>query len=210
MDTTKPATPYLDAIREALQHGDNILISGRPHSGITTFLDTLVNEAAGMHNPGRRMIILEDNRRELHVPETNVAALRANIEQESPERGRYILGFSELLDGLMNFGTSIDSLVFGDINDQDAARALLTAARVGIRGFLGCIHAYGGGVDTLHVLEMLLGSNDTRTRQAIARFIQLIVRLEKPAEAPYKPYIADVSRVMGVDAAGEYVLEEVA
>jgi Flp pilus assembly CpaF family ATPase len=209
MDTTAPS-PHTDAIREALQRNDNILISGGPSSGKTTFLDTLVNEAARMHHLSRRTVIIQADCQELHIPEhANVLALRANVEQEDAVRGHYIIGFSELLSDLLEFGAPIDSLVFGDILNQDAARALLIAERAGIRGFLGNIHARGG-VNALYRLEMLLGLNHHMLnghRKAIARFVQLTVHCEMTDAR--KRYISDVSRVIGVDATGEYVLEEV-
>lgn len=210
MQTTKSPTPHLDAIREALGRNDNILISGGPNSGKTTFLDTLLNEATRMHNPARRTIVLQADAQELHIPENaNILSLRANVEQESPERGRYTLGFYEILDDLIKFGAPIDSLVFGDILNEDAARAFMLAATVGIRGFLGNIHAHAG-IRTLHRLDMLLGSYGKEQRYVISQFVQLIVHFGTRDTGEPRRFIDDVSRVIGVDASGEYVLESVA
>jgi Flp pilus assembly CpaF family ATPase len=87
----------------------------------------------------------------------------------------------------------------------------LQALNTGARGLATTLHC-DSCVDALYRLEDLLRNGNTLPpRTMIVRFVDFIVYMQK-VETPNgrEHQIADMLRVLGVDAAGEYVLESVA
>jgi Flp pilus assembly CpaF family ATPase len=58
---TDAAEDALGAVRAAIRRRDNILVSGRPGAGKTTYLNALLREAS-VARPHERLVVIEDGR----------------------------------------------------------------------------------------------------------------------------------------------------
>jgi type IV secretion system protein VirB11 len=194
----------LAAVEAALRRRDNILISGRPGAGKTTFLNDLLLETAVLR-PAERLVVIED-RPELHPAQADSLALLARVEQAAPDGRRYTYGFPAALADALR--TDFDALVWGELRDGESAQGLLLAANTGVRGVMATIHA-DSAVDTLQRVEDLVRlAGAPAIRRTVARFVQLVVHLEMTADRAQR-YVSEVVRILGVDAAGDYILQPV-
>ncbi len=206
--TGEPEAPFecgrdqLAAVDAALCRRDNILISGRPGAGKTTFLNDLLLEAA-IVRPAERLVVIED-RPELHPAHADALSLLARVEQAAPDGRRYTYTFPAALADALR--TDFDALVWGELRDGESAQGLLLAANTGVRGVMATVHA-DSAADTLQRVEDLVRlAGAPAIRRTIARFVQLVVHLEMTPDRSQR-YVSQVVRVLGVDAEDAYILQ---
>jgi pilus assembly protein CpaF len=194
---------YAGAIADAVERRENVGIVGRPGAGKTTFLDTLLHESARLR-PDARLVSLED-RRELHASHADTLQLYAKVEQAYPNGTRFEYSFHDLLEDVLR--TSSDILAYGELRSGAATVSLLAAMNTGVSGLMFTLHA-SSAVDALSRLEDLLKlAGAPVIRRTIARFVQMFVFLDMGDDRVRR--VAEVVRVVGVDADGEYMLESV-
>jgi type IV secretion system protein VirB11 len=198
----EPTRDALAAVRAAIRRRDNILVSGRPGAGKTTYLNALLREAA-IARPHERLVLIED-RPELQPSHADALSLLARVEQAAPDGRRYTYSFPDALADALR--TDFDALVWGELRTGESAQGLLLAANTGVRGIMATIHA-DSAADTLQRVEDLVRlAGAPAIRRTIARFVQLVVHLEMAPDRSER-YVSEVVRVLGVDDHDEYQLD---
>jgi pilus assembly protein CpaF len=120
---------HLDLVRDAVQRGGNILISGGTSTGKTTLLNAL----AGFLPSGDRVVVIEDTA-ELQIERRNLVRLEARREQgEVPA-----VTIRDLLRATLRHRP--DRIIVGEVRGGEAFD-LLQALNTGHSGSLSTIHA---------------------------------------------------------------------
>jgi pilus assembly protein CpaF len=117
-------------LAEAVERGDNILISGATSSGKTTVLNVL----AQFIPDEDRILILEDTA-ELYIKKPHVISAEAQLDTHKSQ-----IGFADLLKAALRHRP--DRIIVGEIRGAEA-RVLLDTLNTGHRGSLTTIHANG-------------------------------------------------------------------
>lgn len=117
-----------EMLAEAVQRGDNLLISGATSSGKTT----LANVLAGFIPENDRILILEDVA-ELYIRKPHVISAEAQLDTHKSQ-----IGFADLLKAALRHRP--DRIIVGEIRGPEA-RVFLDALNTGHRGSLTTIHA---------------------------------------------------------------------
>ena len=122
-------TPELATkLQEAVQRGDNILISGGTGTGKTT----LVNILADSIPDEDRILIIEDTA-ELAIRKPHVVSAEAQLDTH-----KSTITFDDLLKAILRHRP--DRIIVGEVRGTEA-RTLLDALNTGHRGMLTTIHA---------------------------------------------------------------------
>lgn len=117
-----------ETLADAVQHGDNLLLSGATGSGKTT----LANVLADFIPESERILIIEDVA-ELYIRKPHVISAEAQLDtHKSP------VGFADLLKAALRHRP--DRIIVGEIRGTEA-RVFLDALNTGHRGSLTTIHA---------------------------------------------------------------------
>jgi pilus assembly protein CpaF len=128
-------------LAEAVQHGDNLLISGATSSGKTT----LANVLADFIPENDRILILEDVA-ELYIRKPHVISAETQLDTH-----KSLVGFADLLKAALRHRP--DRIIVGEIRGPEA-RVFLDALNTGHRGSLTTIHA-NSAEDALRRLAQL-------------------------------------------------------
>ncbi|WP_353069858.1 ATPase, T2SS/T4P/T4SS family [Tunturibacter empetritectus] len=128
-------------LSDAIERGDNLLISGSTSSGKTT----LTNVLASFIPDGDRILILEDVA-ELNIKKPHVISAEAQLDTHKSE-----ISFADLLKAALRHRP--DRIIVGEIRGTEA-RTFLDALNTGHRGSLSTIHANSAG-DALRRLAQL-------------------------------------------------------
>lgn len=115
-------------LREAVQRGDNILVSGGTGTGKTT----LVNILADSIPDEDRILVIEDTA-ELAIRKPHVVAAEAQLDTH-----KSAITFDDLLKAILRHRP--DRIIVGEVRGGEA-RTLLDALNTGHRGMLATIHA---------------------------------------------------------------------
>jgi pilus assembly protein CpaF len=124
------AKEQAQTLAEAVERGDNILISGATSSGKTTVLNVL----AQFIPDDDRILILEDTA-ELHIRKPHVISAEAQLDTHKSQ-----ISFADLLKAALRHRP--DRIIVGEIRGAEA-RVLLDALNTGHHGSLTTIHANG-------------------------------------------------------------------
>ena len=130
-----------ETLKNCIQRGDNLLISGSTSAGKTT----LANVLAGFIPDGDRILILEDVA-ELYIRKPHVISAEVQLDTHKSQ-----IGFSDLLKAALRHRP--DRIIVGEIRGPEA-RVFLDALNTGHRGSLSTIHANSAG-DALRRLAQL-------------------------------------------------------
>lgn len=128
-------------LADAVNRGDNLLISGATSSGKTT----LANVLAGFIPENDRILILEDVA-ELYIKKPHVISAEAQLDTHKSQ-----IGFADLLKAALRHRP--DRIIVGEIRGVEA-RVFLDALNTGHRGSLTTIHA-NSAEDALRRLAQL-------------------------------------------------------
>ena len=202
VEAREPIGNMLQAVRAAIRRKDNILVSGRPGSGKTTYLNAVLRETATVRT-GERLVMIED-RPELQPSHADVLSILALVEQAEPDGRRYAYSYADAQADALR--TDYDAIAWGELLTGQSAQGLLLAANTGVRGIMTTIHA-DSAFETLHRVEDLLRlAGLPAIPRTIARFVQFIVHLKMSPDRSSR-YVAEAVRVLGVDDGDQYVLE---
>ena len=160
----------------ALRDRTTVLVCGEPNSGRTTLLNSLISQASLIRiGPGRLLTIEEAQVSEFHNPPGwKLIALRANVLQTGPT-GPVASGFRDLVSSLLDFGSTIDLFIFGEINTRDAAEAFLLAWEAGFRGLMATIPGPNAEDALEYFTELLADEDNFRVRERIANIQPLVL-----------------------------------
>ena len=161
----------LQILGEAIDHRDNILISGGTGTGKTTLLNAL----AVFLPPEDRLVVIE-NIAELQLTASNLVRFEARREQE----GSAAVTIRELLKATLRHRP--DRIILGEVRGGEAYD-LLEALNTGHSGTLSTIHANSAARALSRLASCALQSGVdlpyTAIRHAIAECIQMVVHLER-------------------------------
>ncbi len=173
------------ALRKAVAGRENILVAGGTGSGKTTLTNALLAEIAGTSD---RIVLIEDTR-ELQCTAPNLVAMRTKDG---------VATLSDLVRSSLRLRP--DRIPIGEVRGAEALD-LLKAWGTGHPGGFGTIHA-GTALGALRRLEQLIQEAVTTVpRPLIAETIGLIAVLVRDGAGRR---LAELARVEGLDASGEY------
>ena len=176
------------ALAAAVAGRRNILVAGGTSTGKTTLVNALLAEVA---KSGDRVVLIEDTR-ELQCAAPNLVSLRTKDG---------VASLSELVRSSLRLRP--DRIPIGEVRGAEALD-LLKAWGTGHPGGVGTIHA-GSALGALRRLEQLIQEAVvTVPRAMIAETIDVIAVLSgRGAERR----LAELTRVEGLDASGDYRLQ---
>lgn len=175
------------ALRKGVADRANILVAGGTSTGKTTLTNALLTEVA---KTGDRVVLIEDTR-ELQCATPNLVALRTKDG---------VATLSDLVRSSLRLRP--DRIPIGEVRGAEALD-LLKAWGTGHPGGVGTIHA-GTAIGALRRMEQLIQETvQTVPRALIAETINLIAVLQGRG---HERRLAELARVDGLDAQGEYRL----
>lgn len=175
------------ALRKGVIDRANILVAGGTSTGKSTLTNALLAEVAKTSD---RVVLIEDTR-ELQCATSNLVALRTKDG---------VATLSDLVRSSLRLRP--DRIPIGEVRGAEALD-LLKAWGTGHPGGVGTIHA-GTAIGALRRLEQLIQESVlTVPRALIAETINLIAVLQGRG---HERRLAELARVDGLDAQGEYRL----
>lgn len=175
------------SLRAAITGRENILVAGGTGTGKTTLTNALLAEISGTHD---RIVLIEDTR-ELQCTAPNLVAMRTK---------EGVATLSDLVRSSLRLRP--DRIPIGEVRGAEALD-LLKAWGTGHPGGFGTIHA-GTALGALRRLEQLIQEAVTTVpRPLIAETIGMIAVLVRDGTGRR---LAELARVEGLDASGEYRL----
>lgn len=175
------------SLRIAVTARENILVAGGTGTGKTTLTNALLAEISGSQD---RIVMIEDTR-ELQCTAPNLVAMRTK---------EGVATLSDLVRSSLRLRP--DRIPIGEVRGAEALD-LLKAWGTGHPGGFGTIHA-GTALGALRRLEQLIQEAVTTVpRPLIAETIGLIAVLVRDGAGRR---LAELARVEGLDASGEYRL----
>lgn len=178
-------------LREAVSARRNVLVAGGTSTGKTTLTNALLAEVA---KTADRVVLIEDTR-ELQCASPNLVALRTKDG---------VATLSDLVRSALRLRP--DRIPIGEVRGAEALD-LLKAWGTGHPGGVGTIHA-GSALGTLRRIEQLIQEAVvTVPRALIAETIDVIAVLVRDGTGRR---LAELARVDGLDAHGEYRLSPLA
>lgn len=179
-----------EALRDAIAARANILVAGGTSTGKTTLTNALLAEVAKSSD---RVVLIEDTR-ELQCLTPNLVALRTKDG---------IATLSDLVRSSLRLRP--DRIPIGEVRGPEALD-LLKAWGTGHPGGIGTIHA-GTAIGALRRLEQLIQEAVVAVPRAlVADTIDIIAVLA--GRGPDRR-LAELARITGLDATGDYTLEPV-
>ena len=181
------STGQCASLREAVSGRENILVAGGTGTGKTTLTNALLAEISGTSD---RIVLIEDTR-ELQCTAPNLVAMRTK---------EGVATLSDLVRSSLRLRP--DRIPIGEVRGAEALD-LLKAWGTGHPGGFGTIHA-GTALGALRRLEQLIQEAVTTVpRPLIAETIGIIAVLVRAGAGRR---LAELVRVEGLDASGEYRL----
>jgi type IV secretion system protein VirB11 len=175
------------ALRKGVAERRNILVAGGTGTGKTTLVNALLAEVAKTTD---RIVLIEDTR-ELQCAAPNLVAMRTKDG---------VASLSDLVRSSLRLRP--DRIPIGEVRGAEALD-LIKAWGTGHPGGIGTIHA-GTALGALRRMEQLIQEAVvTVPRALIAETIDLIAVLVRDGHGRR---LAELARVEGLDAAGEYRL----
>lgn len=175
---------HLDVIRLAARYRRNILLVGPTGSGKTTFANSIIAEWSDL-TPLDRVVIIEDTP-ELQCALPNHVQLLATAH----------ISQAELLVASLRLIPK--RIVVGEVREPEPARVLLGAWNTGHSGGLATIHA-NDAISGLRKLEVLVGGDESSTRQRIAEAIDLVIFIDGEESLAAGRKVREVLFVRGYD-----------
>ncbi|WP_218942977.1 P-type conjugative transfer ATPase TrbB [Sphingomonas sp. R-74633] len=175
------------SLREAVTMRENILVAGGTGTGKTTLTNALLAEISQTSD---RIVLIEDTR-ELQCTAPNLVAMRTK---------EGVATLSDLVRSSLRLRP--DRIPIGEVRGAEALD-LLKAWGTGHPGGFGTIHA-GTALGALRRLEQLIQEAVTTVpRPLIAETIGMIAVLARDGTGRR---LAELARIEGLDASGEYRL----
>ena len=173
-------------LTHAIKSRKNILISGSPASGKTTFANALLDVMAKVVPEGHRVLVLEQ------VPELqcNVKNLKTMLVSEHVTMNRLLW---------IAMRNSPDRIVIGEVRDG-AALDMLKAWNTGCPGGIATIHANNPQAAVQRVLDLACEIVATPPTLLAAEALDLIVQIEERSAHPAGRIVTEIMAVKGFDS----------
>jgi P-type conjugative transfer ATPase TrbB len=174
-----------DLLTDAIKDRKNILISGSPASGKTTFANALLDVMSKVVPEGHRVLVLEQ------VPELqcNVKNIKTMLISEHVTMNRLLW---------IAMRNSPDRIVIGEVRDG-AALDMLKAWNTGCPGGLATIHANSSQAAVQRVLDLACEIVTTPPYLLAAEALDVIVQIEERSAHPAGRIVTEVMAVKGFD-----------
>lgn len=186
--TSEILTPRMaDQLRQAIIDRRNILISGSPAAGKTTFANALLDAIAKTAPVGHRVMLLEQVA-ELQCPVKNLKRLQVSEH----------VSMNTLLWLCMR--NSPDRIVVGEVRDG-AALEMLKAWNTGCQGGIATIHANSARAAVQRVLDLSCEVSVNPPFALAAEALDVIVHIEARADHPAKRVVSEIVSVKHFNAA---------
>jgi pilus assembly protein CpaF len=176
-----------DFLRQQIEAGKTLLISGGTGSGKTTLLNALTDFIPETE----RIVVIEDTR-ELRIAKPNILAAECQTESHSGT-----VTFNDLLKGALRWRP--DRIILGEVRGEEA-RTLLDSFNTGHAGSMATIHASSAVKALRRFGELAMRSHQQATRDdiaaEIAESVQLVVQVQRFATGRR---ISEIIAVRGYD-----------
>jgi pilus assembly protein CpaF len=146
------------SVQNAVQRGDNILVSGGTGTGKTTLLNILANSIPDED----RILVIEDTA-ELAIRKPHVISAEAQLDTH-----KSTITFDDLLKAILRHRP--DRIIIGEVRGAEA-RTLVDALNTGHRGMLATIHASSGSGAFRRLANLALRSSAHQDQTQIEREI---------------------------------------
>ncbi len=189
----------MDTLREAMESGKRILISGGTRTGKTTMLSAICNFLPY----GWRIVKIEDPE-EIWIDRPTVQSVEVRPQAIGTEVKPYTL--ADGVDDAMRM--SPDYLIVGEVRDGKAAQALIRAMMTGHSG--ACTFHADSPEEAVNRFANVMGSdsgvNDVVAKRMIADSIDLLVQINIRHE---KRCVVNISNVPGTLNGPDVVFETI-
>jgi pilus assembly protein CpaF len=148
-----------ELLHDAVQRGDNTLISGGTGTGKTTLANILANSIPDED----RILIIEDTA-ELAIRKPHVISAEAQLDTHKSR-----ITFDDLLRAILRHRP--DRIIIGEVRGAEA-RTLVDALNTGHRGMLATIHASSGGGAFRRLVNLALRGSAHQDESQIEREIR--------------------------------------
>jgi len=173
-------------LSDAIAQRKNILVSGSPASGKTTFTNALLDALAKQSEPGTRVLLLEE-----------VQELRCAVKNCKPMKTTDKHDLNYLLWTAMR--ASPERIIVGEVRDG-AALALLKAWNTGCPGGMATIHANSPEAAVQRILDLAMEVTKTPPYGLAAEALDVIVQIEAKPHHSAKRQVTGICEVIGFDA----------
>lgn len=182
-------------LTKAIRHRKNILVSGSPASGKTTFTNALIDFMAKIIPPGQRVLLLEQVT-ELQCSVKNVKAMLTSDG----------IHMNTLLWIAMR--SSPDRIIIGEVRDS-AALDMLKAWNTGCPGGIATIHANNPQAAIQRVLDLSCEAITNPPYTLAAEALDLIVQIKSDPEHPAGRKISSIVQINSFEnKTGEFQLTQ--
>ena len=151
---------FVGALREAVRHRRNILVSGGTSTGKTTLLNALIQEIPA----SERLIVIEDTA-ELRVPQPNALGLLA----VRGELGEAQVDSNDLLAASLRMRP--DRIILGELRGAEAY-TFLRAVNTGHPGSMTSVHADTPDKAIEQIALMVLQGGSTLRREDVRHYVR--------------------------------------
>lgn len=191
------------ALLQAIRLRKNITIAGSVDSGKSTFLNTLLEQHAGIYGDDR-LVVVQDRREVIPTSFADHIVLMARVEQArsglNGTTSRFMYEFADTVEDAMRCDGS--TFAWAEVRDPESAIGLVSAANTGTRGIKETIHANSARDVPARFEDLITNAKRTPVKRQVAKLCEMIVYMQN-----YR--LVDVQRCMGVDERGEYEFERV-
>jgi type IV secretion system protein TrbB len=192
LDNEMMSRAHYDAIKNAVQLRQNILVAGGTGSGKTTLCNAILAEIA-CHFPDDRIILIEDTQE-----------LQCNVQDMQPLRACDARPIAALVRDALR--SSPDRIVVGEVRGAEAY-LMLKAWNTGHDGGVCTVHANDAREALQRIEDLVQEAGVVPAPRVIANTIHVVVWVAKDKSHPKGRAVREVVRVIGYDAAsGSYVL----
>ena len=174
-------------LKKAIVHRKNILISGSPAAGKTTFANALLDGVAKTAADGHRVMLLEQ-----------VAELACAVKNSKRMHTSEHVSMNTLL--WLCLRNSPDRIVVGEVRDG-AALEMLKAWNTGCKGGVATIHANSAEAAIQRVLDLACEVVANPPYVLAAEALDVIVHIDACPRHPAKRVVTQIIEITGFDYA---------